>query len=89
MIDNNSIMNKNSHTVLKLVETMELLQKMITEMLGAFTQQELSKLIPEIVQSDVSKIKNGKFKDVSHSKGEAIKSFYFSWKQQKTSSVQG
>jgi len=60
---------------------MELIQKMIIEMLGAFTQQELSTLIPELAQSDVSKIKTGKFKDISHSKAEAIKFFYFSWKQ--------
>lgn len=76
-------MNKNSHTASKKELAMELIQKMVKEMLGAFTQQELSKLIPEIVQSDVSKIKNGKFKDVSHSKAEAIKSFYFSWKNKK------
>lgn len=65
---------------------MDAIRKMILEMLKIFTQQELERLTG-VKQSDISKIKNSKLKSVSVDKADAIKSFYFSWKQ-KTPAVQ-
>ncbi len=59
---------------------MEAIRKMILEMLKAFTQQELEKLTG-VNQCDISKIKNERLKSVSVEKADAIKTFYFDWKQ--------
>lgn len=66
---------------------METLKKMLEEMLADFTQQELSTL-SGVDQASISKIKNKKLKSVRIEKAEAIRSFYFNWKQQKTSAGQ-
>lgn len=59
---------------------MDAIRKMILDLLGTFTQQEIEKLTG-VNQSDISKIKNSKLKSVSVDKADAIKGFYFSWKQ--------
>ncbi|NLN56943.1 MAG: helix-turn-helix transcriptional regulator [Gammaproteobacteria bacterium] len=63
---------------------METLQEMILEMLESFTQEDLERLMG-VDQSSISKIKNNKLKSVGFQKADAIKAFYFNWKQQKTS----
>ena len=59
---------------------MDAIRKMILDLLSTFTQQEIEKLTG-VNQSDISKIKNSKLKSVSVDKADAIKIFYFSWKQ--------
>lgn len=61
------------------------IQKMLTELTKAFTQDALSELIG-VPQGTISKIKNGRLKNFSHQKADSIRSFYLTWKitQQKT-----
>ena len=61
------------------------IQKMLTELTNAFTQDALSELI-DVPQGTISKIKNGRLKNFSHQKADSIRSFYLTWKstQQKT-----
>ncbi|TCM62338.1 hypothetical protein EC844_12566 [Acinetobacter calcoaceticus] len=66
---------------------MNKLQQMIDELLGTFTQQELERLTG-VDQGSISKFKNGKIKNPSMAKGDAIRGFYFSWKQEKAPAVQ-
>lgn len=66
---------------------METLKKMLDELLAEFTQQELAAL-SGVDQGSISKIINKKIKSVRLEKGDAIRSFYFNWKQQKTSAGQ-
>lgn len=61
------------------------LQTMISELSNEYTQQELNKLTG-VDQGSISKMKNGKFKFVSFEKAEAIRNFYFLWRNKKASS---
>ena len=57
---------------------MDAIRKMILDLLGTFTQQEIEQLTG-VNQSDISKIKHSEVKCVSVDKADAMKGFYFSW----------
>ncbi len=61
------------------------LQTMISELSKEYTQQELNRLTG-VDQGSISKMKNGKFKFVSFEKAEAIRNFYFLWRNKKAPS---